>query len=41
MSQKTYQRYTADFKEKALALLALGKLIAEVAQDLQVSTNLL
>jgi transposase len=41
MSQKTYQRYTPDFKEKALGLLALGKPIAEVAQDLEVSTNLL
>lgn len=41
MSQRSYQRYTPDFKEKALGLLALGKPIAEVAQDLQISTNLL
>jgi transposase len=41
MSQKNYQRYSADFKQKAIGLLALGKPIAEVAQDLQVSTNLL
>jgi len=41
MSQKPYQRYTQDFKEKALGLLALGKPISEVAQDLQISTNLL
>jgi transposase len=41
MSQKTYQRYTPDFKEKALGLLALGKPVAEVAQDLEISSNLL
>jgi transposase-like protein len=33
MSQRPYQRYTTEFKEKALSLLALiGKAIAEVAQ---------
>jgi transposase len=41
MSKKAYHRYTAEFKEKALGLLALGKPIAEVAQDLEISTNLL
>ena len=41
MSQKTYQRYTPDFKEKALGLLALGKPVADVAQELQISSNLL
>jgi transposase len=41
MNQKRYQRYTAEFKEKALGLLALGKPVAEVAQDLEISTNLL
>lgn len=41
MSQKTYQRYSAEFKEQALGLLALGKPVAEVAQELQVSSNLL
>lgn len=41
MSQKTYQRYSAEFKEQALSLLALGKPVAEVAQELQVSSNLL
>lgn len=40
-SQRPYQRYTPDFKEKALGLLSLGKPITEVAQDLQISTNLL
>lgn len=41
MSKRTYQRYTAEFKEKALGLLSLGKPIAEVAADLEISTNLL
>ena len=41
MSQKTYQRYTPEFKEQALGLLALGKPVSEVAKDLQISDNLL
>jgi transposase len=41
MSQKTYQRYTPEFKEQALGLLALGKPVTDVAQELQISTNLL
>ena len=41
MSQKTYQRYTPEFKEQALGLLALGKPVSEVAQELQISGNLL
>ena len=41
MSQRTYQRYTPEFKEQALGLLNLGKPVADVAQDLQVSSNLL
>jgi len=41
MSQKTYQRYTPEFKEQALGLLGLGKPVADVAQELQISTNLL
>lgn len=41
MSQRSYQRYTPEFKEQALALLALGKPVAEVARELQISTNLL
>jgi transposase len=41
MSKKPYQRYSSEFKEKALALLGLGKPIVEVAQDLEVSTNLI
>jgi hypothetical protein len=38
MSQKTYQRYSNEFKDKAVALLGLGKPVSEVARDLQVST---
>jgi hypothetical protein len=30
MSQKTYQRYTSEFKEQALALLSLGKPVVDV-----------
>lgn len=41
MSKKTYQRYTPEFKEQALALLGTGKPVAEVAADLCVSTNLI
>ena len=41
MSPRTYQRYTSEFKEQALGLLSLGKPVADVAQELQISTNLL
>ena len=41
MSQRTYQRYTPEFKEQALGLLSLGKPVVEVAQELQISSNLL
>ena len=41
MNQKTYQRYTPEFKEQTLGLLRLGKPVAEVATELQVSDNLL
>ena len=41
MSPRTYQRYTSEFKEQALGLLSLGKPVADVAQELQVSSNLL
>ena len=41
MSQKTYQRYTPEFKEQALYLLRLGKPVSKVAKELQVSDNLL
>ena len=38
MSKKTCQRYSHEFKEQALGLLATGKPVAEVAKDLCVST---
>ncbi len=38
MSQKTYQRYTPEFKEQALVLLCLGKPVAEV-EDLVSTVN--
>lgn len=41
MSQRTHQRYTPQFKEQALGLLSLGKPVADVAQELQISSNLL
>ena len=41
MSQRTYQRYTPEFKEQALGLLSLGKPVVDVAQELQISSNLL
>jgi transposase-like protein len=41
MSQSRCQRYNPDFKEWAIGILSLGKPIGEVAQDLQISTNLL
>lgn len=41
MSQKSYQRYTPEFEEQALGLLSLGKPVADVAQELQISSNLL
>jgi transposase len=41
MSKKTYQRYSAEFKEQVLGLVALGKPVAEVAQEFQVSSNLI
>ena len=41
MNQRTHQRYTPEFKEQALGLLSLGKPVADVAQELQISSNLL
>lgn len=41
MSQKPYLLYNYDFKDKAVALLGLGKPVQEVAQELQVSTSML
>ena len=41
MSKNPYSRYTPEFKEKALALVAAGQPVAAVAQDLCVSSNLI
>jgi transposase len=41
MSQRPYQRYTPEFKAQALGLLSMGKPVADVAQELQISSNLL
>jgi transposase-like protein len=41
MSKKTYRRYSAEFKDQVLGLVVLGKPVAEVAQEFQVSTNLI
>jgi transposase len=39
--KKPHRKFTAEFKEQALALINLGKPVAEVARDLEVGTNLL
>jgi transposase-like protein len=41
MNKKAYQRYTQEFKDKAVGLLNLGKPVAEVARELEVSTSML
>lgn len=41
MSPKQRKHYTSEFKAQALALLDTGKPVAEVAQDLCISNNLL
>ena len=38
---KQRKHYTSDFKAQALALVETGKPVAEVAQDLCISSNLL
>jgi transposase len=38
---KPKRKFTAEFKEQALGLMSLGKPVAEVARDLEVSANLL
>lgn len=38
---RTKRKYTSEFKEQALGLMNLGKPIAEIAQELEVSSNLL
>jgi transposase len=39
--KKAYRKFTAEFKEQALALINLGKPVAEVARELEVGANLL
>lgn len=41
INQKTRRLYTREFKEQALALLAAGRPVSELAQELGVSSNLL
>ena len=36
MNKKAYQRYTQEFKDKAVGLLNLGKPDTEVAQELEI-----
>jgi transposase len=41
MTRKARPTYTAEFKAQAIELLALGKPVNEVAEELRVSSNLL
>ena len=41
ISPRTRGIYTSEFKEQALALLAAGRPVSELAQELGVSSNLL
>ena len=41
MSLQPRKRYTAEFKAQAVALLATGKPVPELAQELCISSNLL
>ena len=41
MNLKPRQRYTAEFKAQAVALLETGKPVTQVAEELCISTNLL
>ena len=41
MKTKERQKYTAEFKAQAVALMATGKPIAQLAQELCLSSNLL
>ena len=40
-NMKARKRYTEDFKNQALELCAVGKSVAEVAQDLCISKDLI
>lgn len=41
VSKKAYQRYTLEFKDKVVGIVNLGKPVAEVSQELDVSTSML
>jgi len=41
MKTKERRKYTAEFKAQAVALLATGKSVAELAEELCISSNLL
>lgn len=41
MKAVTRKRYTAEFKTQAISLVALGKPVAEVAQDLGIGSSIL
>jgi transposase-like protein len=41
MNKKAYQRYTQEFKDRAVGLLGVGKPVAKVAQELESSTSML
>jgi transposase len=41
MNPVTRKRYTAEFKAQAVELVALGKPVAEVAEDLEVGAGIL
>ena len=41
MKSVTRKRYTAEFKAQAVALVGLGKPVAEVAAELEVGTSIL
>lgn len=41
MNQKTRKRYTPEFKAQAVELLTTGKPVAQVAEELCISNNLL
>ena len=41
MESVTRKRYTAEFKAQAVELVGLGKPVSEVAEDLEIGTNVL
>jgi transposase len=41
MQPVTRKRYSAEFKAQAISLVGLGKPVSEVAEDLEIGTNIL